>query len=446
MPGAGARWNRSEAPERARRRWLVPLAALVLTAGALGLVTATRRGDSGSAGTRVPTAPGAPAPPPATAPPPAGDPAVGTAHHVSPDGADEAPGTAEAPWRSLRHALAALQPGDTLYVEEGTYREKVDLAASELRPGTPVAPIHVLAAPGAHPVIEGLLWLEGPSHWVIEGLSVTWDASSRPDQHMVKLRGGEGWRFTGNELWGARSYAALLVGRGASDFRIDGNYLHDTHPSNDANQDHLLYVDNGPDGSGVVERNVFAHSPNGRGVKLGPGSDGAPGTSNIVVRFNTFYDNTGPSNLQLSGSSSNNQIYGNLFHTAGEGEANITGFRLTGQANVVSGNLGWGSAGVADLSWDGLVDGGGNVELDPLLADPEGGDFTPTDEAATAYGALAAGVSSASRDVAAATSGRVRRRAGAGIGARLSRRRRPLTSRPTTSSTQGRANIHRPAP
>ena len=157
---------------------------------------------------------------------------------------------------------------------------------------------------------------------------------------------------------------------GATDFLVDHNFIHDTYESNDKNQDHLMYVDNGPDGSGVIERNILARSSNGRGVKLGPGSLDRPGTGNITIRYNTFYDNRGPSNIQLSGSSSNNQIYGNLLDQPSDGAANITAWNLTGSNNVVRDNLGGHSGGVADFDSSGYVDGGGNVHADPKLADP----------------------------------------------------------------------------
>ena len=201
--------------------------------------------------------------------------------------------------------------------------------------------------------------------------------------------GGIGWRLTNAEVWGARSYAALLVGTGAASFMVDHNFIHDTYTTNGTNQDHLIYVDNGPDGSGVIERNVLARSLNGRGVKLGPGSLDRPGTSNITIRYNTFYDNRGPSNIQLSGSSSNNQMYRNLLVWPASGTTNITAWNLTGTSNGVRDNLGWQSTGVADFTSRGLLNGGGNTYADPKLADPAGDDFTPR-PGASAYGAFAA--------------------------------------------------------
>ena len=69
------------------------------------------------------------------------------------DAADDNPGTAEAPWKTLARAGTAteLQPGDTVLVHSGVYREHVDLTVS----GEPDKPITFAAAPGARVVIKG---------------------------------------------------------------------------------------------------------------------------------------------------------------------------------------------------------------------------------------------------------------------------------------------------
>src|SRR5687768_14299062 len=97
------------------------------------------------------------------------EPAVGRGYAVSPEGDDDAEGSAEDPWRTLEHALAQLRPGDRLVVADGRYEENVDL---HVREGRPEAPIQVVAAAGARPVLVGLLWLEDLSWWDIRGLNV----------------------------------------------------------------------------------------------------------------------------------------------------------------------------------------------------------------------------------------------------------------------------------
>lgn len=370
----------------------LPAVALVVTALLAGCT-----GHARSTGGEQEVVPAAPARPFEETPSP---PPGGPVRYVATTGDDAASGTSGTPWRTLQHAFESLRPGDTLYVRGGVYVEDVNIPGPAMHPGSPQHPIWVQAQGGEHVLLKGLLWLTNPSHWHLQGINVTWGPGHRADQHMVKLIGGEGWSLERSELSQAHSYAALLIGGGATGFRVSDCFVHDTHPSNQPNQDHLIYVDNGPDGSGVIERNILARSPNGRGVKIGPGSSGGPGTSYIVIRYNTIFDNLGPSNVQLSGSSSDNLIVGNIFHTPGRGSTNVSGYQLSGTGNVVTDNLGWRSEGVADFSLSGLVDGGGNVIADPVLVDPADDDFSAILPNAATYGAPDATTRAMARDAA----------------------------------------------
>lgn len=306
---------------------------------------------------------------------------------VAPWGSDSAPGTSAAPYRTIGHGMRALQPGETLVVRGGTYRERIEISFTTIPRGRPDAPITVQAYPGERPVIEGRLRLSGADHWTIRGINVTWSENNASNEHMVHFRGGSNWRFTDAEVWGAKSFSAILVNDGARDFQLDHLYVHHTHPTNGLNQDHLLYIAEGNTG-GLIERNVLAHSPNGRGVKVGPGSLSQPGSDWLTIRYNTFYANTGPSNLRFSGSSSNNEAYGNLLVRSGANSAAITSYELTGTGNVAHDNAAWDATGVVEPE-EGLRDGGGNVMVDPAFADPANGDFRPTNPEAAEYGAHA---------------------------------------------------------
>jgi hypothetical protein len=279
---------------------------------------------------------------------------------VSPSGSDSANGSAGAPWRTLGASFKKLRPGDRLVVKGGTYAEQVKVTPVK---GTASEPITVVAAPGERPVVEGLLWLKTADYWTLDGINVTWGSKNTSSQHMVKMTGGVGWRITNAEIWGARSYAGLLVAGTPSKWMVDHNYIHDTYKSNGTNQDHLIYV-NGSMGGGVIERNLLARSANGRGLKIGPPSGSSTPIGNVVVRYNTFYDNTGPSNLQLSYGASSVSIYRNVFDTSGKGKPNITTYKLSGSGNVAKDNVGWHSDGVLEAT-KGLSDGGGNVMADP---------------------------------------------------------------------------------
>jgi hypothetical protein len=76
-------------------------------------------------------------------------------------GDDAATGTEQAPWRTLRHALRWLTPGETLYLRGGTYHERVSLSRS----GTAEAPITIATFPGELAVLDGGLreFIEAPA-------------------------------------------------------------------------------------------------------------------------------------------------------------------------------------------------------------------------------------------------------------------------------------------
>jgi len=256
--------------------------------------------------------------------------------------------------------MKALHAGDTLLVRGGTYSEQVMLTMNK---GTATSPVKVKNYTGERPVIKGLLWLKGADYWTLDGINVTWSTANSSGQHMVKMTDGAHWRLTNAEFWGARSYAALLVTGAPSNWQVDHSYIHDTYKAHSLNQDHLIYVNAGT-GAGVIERNVLVHSANGRGIKIGPSSGSSTRLGNLVVRYNTVYDNLGPTNVQLSYATYNVQIYRNILDGAASRQNNVDTYNLKGTGNVAYENAGWASSGVV-VKVAGLTDGGGNIVSNP---------------------------------------------------------------------------------
>jgi parallel beta-helix repeat protein len=82
------------------------------------------------------------------------DSATAESYHVAqnhPEASDNNSGTIEQPWKSISKAAQTLQPGDTVVIHAGTYREHVRPA----RGGTQSQPIAYAAAEGEHVVISG---------------------------------------------------------------------------------------------------------------------------------------------------------------------------------------------------------------------------------------------------------------------------------------------------
>ncbi|MEQ8786651.1 MAG: hypothetical protein RIC55_10145 [Pirellulaceae bacterium] len=78
--------------------------------------------------------------------------AKGPARFVDPaKGGDENDGSEQMPWRSIGHALAQIDAGDTLYLRGGTYYEHVYCSVA----GTEKKPITIRAYPGELAVIDG---------------------------------------------------------------------------------------------------------------------------------------------------------------------------------------------------------------------------------------------------------------------------------------------------
>jgi hypothetical protein len=305
--------------------------------------------------------------------------------YVAPSGSDSADGSASHPYKTLTKAFSTLRAGDTLYVRGGTYPERIKSTPAD---GTASSPITVKAYPGERPVVQGLLWLSTPDYWTLDGVNVTWSSANSASEHMVKMTGGTGWRLTNAEIWGAHSYAAILVAGTPSGWRLDHLDVHDTYKSNDVNQDHLVYV-NGGTGGGTIERCLFARSENGRGIKIGPPSGSSAAIGNVTIRYNTFYDNLGPSNIQLSYGASNNRIYRNIMvRPKSTSTSNVTAYNLNGTGNSAWENIGYLGGSVLDKS-AGLKDAGGNIKLDPKFDNLQ--TLRPQDATASGYGRYAPG-------------------------------------------------------
>jgi hypothetical protein len=135
--------------------------------------------------------------------------------HVAPRGDDGAPGTAAAPFRTVQRGAEAAQPGDTVLVAPGIYRERV----APPRGGTDGKPIVFRSAERHKAVIKGsdewkpkwrrhsdAIWsapvdpaiftdtahVDGGNPFEIPLVSTPWGREGRPEyeRHLRKERGG----------------------------------------------------------------------------------------------------------------------------------------------------------------------------------------------------------------------------------------------------------------
>jgi hypothetical protein len=309
-----------------------------------------------------------------------------TVRYVAPNGNDANAGTATAPMRTIKHALTTLRAGDTLVVRGGTYVENV--TGMTLASGTSTAPITVQAYPGERPVVQGLLWVTNPNWWVFNGLNVTWNPANTASEHMVKLTGGSGWVFENAEVWGAHSYAGMLVAGTPTNWRVTANCIHDTYPSNSTNQDHLIYANSGLTGSGgVIDHNLLFNATNGEAVKLAGPSSSSGGTNAVTVRNNTMYNTA--QDMLIAWASTNNVVRDNLIGKTGGTYGAIRGYQLNGSGNVATHNYAYSTRSVLlnDGGYAGVRDGGGNaLGTDPQFDALTCSGFHPRNSVAAGFG------------------------------------------------------------
>jgi hypothetical protein len=306
-------------------------------------------------------------------------------YYVSNSGNDSNLGTESEPFKTISHGLTVLKPGNTLYIHGGTYNECItNLALAE---GTESKRITIKNYNDEIVLIKGLLWLESPSYWTIDSLKVSWDNPNRKKslvgERMVKISNGKKWVVKNCEFYGTESRGCMSVLGNVSDFKILNCYMHDAYVANVGNVDNILYLKY--NGSGLIERSIFSNSPNGCGIKIS--ETGTDRNDKLTIRYCTFYNNKGYSNVQIGFSSSNCEIYRNILQNSTT--YSVNSYNLTGTLNKIYENICYKSTGTIKPENKGLIDSGGNVYFDPQFVDPEKGDFHTKNPKAAGYGVYA---------------------------------------------------------
>ncbi len=384
------------AAARRRRRWLsaalvsaiaLALLMVVVVAMSLGRRGASAPGPSGTATTAASSAPsfdGSALPAPTAFPVPR----TASALYVATDGSDANPGTQAAPFATVAHGLALLRPGQTLYLRGGTYVEDI---TARLPAGSAEEPIVVSSYPGERAVIKGLVELDDPTYVTLNGFNVTWNHGEY-DQHMLKIVGGREWTLQNSEIWGARSFADLLIAGSPQGWTVRGNVIHDTYGGEaNVNRSHNVYANTNLDATGgLIERNVLFNAGHGTNLKLAGSGGPGGGAANVIVRYNTLYSATQP--LLLGDGSHHVIIERNIIGGSARGNL-VRLFQLVGTGNVIRDNLGFGASTFCD-DFDSTVRcaavvAGSVFPRDPRFDSTAVGGFHPSDAVARAYGRFA---------------------------------------------------------
>jgi hypothetical protein len=200
---------------------------------------------------------------------------------IAPSGSDSNPCTQASPCKTWQKALTS---GKVFVARGGTYTRDEAF--------TPAAGSVLQNYPGERPLHVGKLWLGGASNWRLDGLAMTWGGALTANDHMMKITGGSGWRVTGSEIYGAKSWANLLIAGSPNAWRFDHNRVHDNYGSSAHNgvQDHNVYLNTATSTTttGQFDHNTLYNASRGEDLK----ADGTGGTSGgamgVQFTYNTF--------------------------------------------------------------------------------------------------------------------------------------------------------------
>lgn len=330
-------------------------------------------------------------------------------YYVSTSGNDSAAGTSTGTaWKTFGTAVARIGAGDTLYVRGGTYTTTVNGGWLFYNPdgwstGTSGNPILIKNYQDEVPILVGSGKCWDPRYFTMEGLRFTNNGNKTAiSSHMITMRGGVRWKIRNCKFYEAATHSLLHINVGESgndpqEFTIEYNDFWNVwqYESGGSNQDHCIYVScdcRVNNVNSTIQRNTFRNTPNGRGIKIGPGStsDESP-HGGLNVLYNSFWRTVGPAPIQCSGNSNNVLIERNiLFRDDRESDEYIIGhYDYSGNAStiVVKNNVWW--AAPEFIEDNKFTNGGGNLNINPQYANPSAGDLHPNNPTAQAYGRYA---------------------------------------------------------
>jgi parallel beta-helix repeat protein len=289
--------------------------------------------------------------------PPVTDPV--TAYYTdktNPSCSDTGPGDATTPYCTIAKGTSRLQPGQTLYIGNGTYPEQVKVNVS----GTATAPVTVTAAVGAQPVVGGGqpygVNLANRSNVTVSGLTVNGSAGDG-----VYVTGGQNITLTGLHVTGSGQPTATAYAKGIKLINTSGSTV--SNNVVDHNTDSGIYLAQGSTGDTIVGNESYA---NARGyTRAAPGIDLRSGGNSVIGNVTHDNEDTG---IQLYTGSDGSLVAGNVSYA--NGDHGIDDFQSTGQriigntiyANATAGiNLEGGSSGGTVVNNISVDNGVGNT-------------------------------------------------------------------------------------
>ncbi len=204
-------------------------------------------------------------------------------YYVSPQGNDNAPGSEVKPWKSIQHAADTLIAGDTVFIREGSYNERV-LPKNSGKPG---AYITYTSYPGERATIDGagiaydwagLFHINGTSYIKISELNFTNSAyfgiEIRGDVQHITIEKNHFHKCHSSAVHAWFNKARWTI----SDIVIDGNEITETNMSGSQEAISLCGV------NGFEIMNNHVHHIHKEGI------DAKEGSSNGKIHHNHVHD------------------------------------------------------------------------------------------------------------------------------------------------------------
>ena len=130
----------------------------------------------------------------------------GATFYVSPNGSDQNPGSAGAPFATIQKGIDTARPGDTIAVTDGIYTALPTRNVADFykKSGTPDHWILLTAAPGQHPRIQFTGWdgitIQGSSYIAVSGFTVEGNAANVTLDEARRLAGTSSPATRGNGI------------------------------------------------------------------------------------------------------------------------------------------------------------------------------------------------------------------------------------------------------
>ncbi len=201
---------------------------------------------------------------------------------------EDNPGTAEAPWRTIKHALDSATEGQAILVHEGTY---VGTNLECRNSGTRDAPIRVSAAPGESVIVMGqeqdeesfLLRLRDVKYWILEGLEVAAAGQASP---AIRLEGAQHVVLRDLKLHGGTSGSGVYMERSENISLLSSEIYNFSQGAEDS---HGVAVKS--QCKNILIRGVTAYGNSGDGIQLVGEADHTAGPEDVTIEKNHFYSN-----------------------------------------------------------------------------------------------------------------------------------------------------------